>query len=425
MLKYSQFLLFLENRNAIEDDILNESGGYGHLLHPYEDMSLTFADIKQMSSEFIQGAFVESNFVHLKTDGQNLLFSFIDGQIRFARKNTEVRNGGKLAMTTSELIQMFSGRGVIQKAYESAALDLQKAISSLKKDDIEKLFVNGKKFVSVEVIYQQTENVIPYGQDLLVFHGTLEYDESGNVIKEDNTEGKLLAKLIEDANEAVQKVFYIRGPEEVKIKPLKGGESKLSYYNSKIEAILKDYSLSLNSNVQDFLKESWKKWLKKEVVTTEFLYDILAQRFSGLKPSYSILDIKKEDPKLAEWIKEFEKKELLKKSKEIRMPLESIFLELGADILQNISSALLANPTKANEILRQKIDKAVAVINSSGTDLEKSRLEAELNRINIAGGLEKLNAVEGLTFKYKGKVYKWTGLFAAVNQALGILQYKK
>lgn len=425
MLKYSSFVKLLENKISVEEDILNESGGYGHLLHPYEDMSLTFADIKQMSSEFILGAFVESNFLHVKTDGQNLLFSFIDGQIRFARKNTEVRNGGKLAMTMNELIQMFSGRGAIQVAYESAAKDLQKAISSLKKDDIEKLFANGKKFVSVEVIYQQTENVIPYGQDLLVFHGTLEYDESGNVIREDNLEGKLLAKLIEDANEAVQKVFYIRGPEEVKIEPLKGGESKLSYYNSKIDKIIKDYSLSINSNVQDFLKESWKQWLKKEVSTTEFLYDILAQRFSGLKPSYSILDIKKEDPTLVEWIKEFEKKELLKRSKEIRMPLESIFLELGGDILQNISSALLANPTRANEILRQKIDKAISVIRSSGTDLEQSRLEAELNRINIAGGLEKLNAIEGLTFKYKGRVYKWTGLFAACNQALGILQYKK
>lgn len=425
MLKYSSFIKLLENQHEVEDYTLNESGGYGHLLHPYEDMSLTFADIKQMSSEFILGAFIESNFVAVKTDGQNLLFSFIDGQIRFARKNTEVRNSGKLAMTKEELSKMFNGRGHIQIAYESAANDLQKAISSLKKDDIEKLFANGKKFVSVEVIYQQTENVIPYGQDLLVFHSTLEYDNNGNVIREDNSEGKLLAKLIEDANEAVQKVFYIRGPEEVNIKPLKGAETKLSYYNSKIDKIIKEHSLSINSNVQDFLKESWKQWLKKEIQTTEFLYDILAQRFSGGKPSYSLLDIKKEDPALVEWIKKFEKKDLLKKSKEIRMPLESIFLELGADILQNISSALVANPTRSNEILRAKIDKAISVITSSGTDLEQSRLAAELNRINIAGGLEKLNAVEGLTFKYKGKVYKWTGLFAAVNQALGILQYKK
>ncbi len=424
MLKYSSFIKLFENKISIDDTILNESGGYGHLLHPYEDMSLTFADIKQMSTEFILGAFTESNFIAVKTDGMNLLFSFIDGNIRFARNNTEVRNGGKLAMTISELIQKFDGRGNIQIAYKSAAIDLQKAISSLNKDDKEKLFANGKKFVSVEVIYQQTENVIPYGQDLLVFHSTLEYDENGNIIREDNSEGKLLAKLIEDANETVQKLFYIRGPEEVSIKPLTGASVKLSYYNNKIDKIIKDYSLSINSNILDFLKESWKQWLKKEVNTTENLYDILIQRFIGLKPSYSISDIKKEDPTIVEWVKEFEKKELLKISKEIRMPLESIFLELGTDILQNVSSALVSNPTNANEILRAKINKAISNVSAKGTDLEQSKLTTELNRINIAGGLEKLNAIEGLTFKYKGKVYKWTGLFAAVNQLLGILRYK-
>ena len=85
----------------------------------------------------------------------------------------------------------------------------------------------------------------------------------------------------------------------------------------------------------------------------------------------------------------------------------------------------LASPTQSNEILRKKIDKAINIISVKGTDLEQSRLSDELNRINIAGGLEKLNSIEGLTFKYKGKVYKWTGLFAAINQVLGILQYKK
>lgn len=66
MLKYSSFVKLLENKISTEDSILNESGGYGHLLHPYEDMSLTFADIKQMSSEFISGAFTESNFAAVK-----------------------------------------------------------------------------------------------------------------------------------------------------------------------------------------------------------------------------------------------------------------------------------------------------------------------------------------------------------------------
>jgi len=425
--KYKSFVKLLEGV-AFDDNIdmiLNEGGGYGHLLHPYEDMSLTFTDFKKMADEFINASFTESSFKNIKTDGQNLLFSFIDGNIRFARNNGQVKNSGKTSMTIDEISKKFDGRGNIQLAFDSAARDLQKAVSSLKSSDVEKIFANGKKFVSVEVIFTQTENVIPYGQDLLVFHGTLEYDDDGNVIKEDNTEGKLLSTLIEDANEAAQKTFYIRGPEEAVIKPLPNASSKLSYYNNKIDKIIKDNDLSNNSTVEDFLKAAWLKYLKSAVSTTDALYDILLQRFVNRVTSYSLVNIKTDDPFLAEWIKEFEKKDFLKKSKEIRMPLESIFLELGADILQNISSALLANPTKSNELLRAKIDNAISVINSTGNDLEKDKLGAELNRMNIAGGLDKLNAVEGVTFKYKGKVYKWTGLFAAINQALGILNFRK
>ena len=112
-------------------------------------------------------------------------------------------------MSTDQLSKMFSGRGDIQIAYNTAAEDLQNAISGLSKSNIDKLFANGKKFVSVEVIYPKTENVIPYGQALLVFHSTLEYDDNGNVIKEDNNEGVLLAKLIKDTNKAIQKNIFI------------------------------------------------------------------------------------------------------------------------------------------------------------------------------------------------------------------------
>ena len=46
----------------------------------------------------------------------------------------------------------------------------------------EKIFGNGKSFMNIEVIWPQSVNVVPYGQPLLVFHGTMEYDESGTAI---------------------------------------------------------------------------------------------------------------------------------------------------------------------------------------------------------------------------------------------------
>ena len=48
----------------------------------------------------------------------------------------------------------------------------------------DKIFKQGFCFMNLEVIYPTSVNVIPYGQALLVFHGTMEYNDEGVVIGE-------------------------------------------------------------------------------------------------------------------------------------------------------------------------------------------------------------------------------------------------
>ena len=74
MLRYSNFIKLFETNKQL--DILNESGGYGHLLHPYEDMTLTFADIKIMITEFVTGSFSESNFIATKNRWSKFIIFF-------------------------------------------------------------------------------------------------------------------------------------------------------------------------------------------------------------------------------------------------------------------------------------------------------------------------------------------------------------
>ena len=60
--------------------------------------------------------------------------------------------------------------------FVSAMRDLQKDLKGLSKKQKDKIFGEGKKFMSLEVIYPKTANVIPYDKSLLQFHGTIEYD---------------------------------------------------------------------------------------------------------------------------------------------------------------------------------------------------------------------------------------------------------
>ena len=43
--------------------------------------------------------------------------------------------------------------------------------------------------MNLEVIYPTSVNVIPYGQALLVFHGTMEFNEEGVAIGENGDRG--------------------------------------------------------------------------------------------------------------------------------------------------------------------------------------------------------------------------------------------
>ena len=55
---------------------------------------------------------------------------------------------------------MFSGRGEIEKAFTYSMKDLEIAIKKLGKKDLEDIFGNGKSFMSLEVMYVPTTNVI-------------------------------------------------------------------------------------------------------------------------------------------------------------------------------------------------------------------------------------------------------------------------
>ena len=52
-------------------------------------------------------------------------------------------------------------------------------------------------------------------------------------------------------------------------------------------------------------------------------------------------------------------------------------------------------------------------------------LKTQLDRLNALGGFKKIIPSECITFVFKGKVYKYTGAFAPVNQILGMLKFTR
>jgi len=51
------------------------------------------------------------------------------------------------------------------------------------------------------------------------------------------------------------------------------------------------------------------------------------------------------------------------------------------------------------------------------------KLKIQLEKFEAIGGSSAIVPSEGLVFKYKGNLYKFTGSFAPINQILGSLRF--
>lgn len=434
LLKFKDFVKQIkENYAELEyskDLELFCGGAYGHLEHPFEDIGLTFLDLEEMLMSTVNGAFGPENFVQEKTDGQNIMISWKNKQLIAARNKSHLKNRGERALDISGISQLFAGRGEIETAFNNAMKDLTASISSLSEKDKLKFFNEGQKFASVEIITPATQNTVPYGQNMLVFHGVVEMDEDGNAIGEDKQAGRDIGKLIADANASVQSRFFVRGPQDIAIKPLPNTEKRAKYYKDRLSKIMKDSGCSQTSTIGDYALGMGKNIITREasakgIKLPEISVDGLARRIADIDKSYSIAMIKKDLGENADWFIDLEKKKAKQLKREVYAPIESIFLEIGTEMMKNISAFLSANPTKAAEEMRKEIDKTIASIRTNGDEKDVEKLEHELNRVSAAGGLESIVPTEGITFIFKGKLYKYTGIFGPLHQIRSILAYKK
>ena len=104
-------------------------------------------------------------------------------------------------------------------------------------------------------------------------------------------------------------------------------------------------------------------------------------------------------------------------------PFETLFFEVGAEILKNVQGFMAANPDKSVQSMKKKLDAAIKNVRSGG-DLKKlNTLKLQLDKLNAIGGVDSIVPSEGIVFKYKGNTYKFTGAFAPVNQITGLISF--
>jgi hypothetical protein len=406
----------------VNESLILEGGAYGHMNHPFDiEMNLTFGDLKNIVKKALSG---KLELAREKTDGQALAISWVNGRLVAARNKSHLKNKGRDAMGVQDVISKFAGRGSVSDAFSFAIKDLESAIKGLPETSKKKIFKDGKCFMNCEIIYPENTNVIPYGQSLLVFHGTMEYNEEGNAIGENPESGAQLAAMVKKVNADVQSKFKLQGPPVQKLPVNKDLKAKQPIFLSKIQALQSEFGLSDKSGVADYHQAWWMDFVNKNTSGLDQQQKIgLVKRWAFGDKAFRIKDIKDEKNRL--WAEKIEKQDQQKITKDNLLKFETIFLGVGAEVLSFMTSVLTVNPDAAKQQMVSRLQTAIDSIKATGDAKNLDKLNIELSRIEALGGFDKIVPNEGIVFNYKGNTFKLTGAFAPLNQILGIFTFSR
>ena len=421
----------IQEEFAQEVQLLIEGGAYGHMNHPFDDNNLMFSDLKNIVIIGLNGNLNREDKVSEKLDGQNLMISWVDGQLKAARNKGHLKNGGKSALSAKGMASKFAGRGNIKTAFVGAMNDLEKAIGSLSKAQQEKVFGNGTKWMNLEVIYPQTSNIIDYDVAEIIFHGTLEYDESGRTIGQGKDSARMLQGMILQVNQNIQKKFNIGKPNFLKVPKVQNFGKLKSRFIGKLNKLQSRYGLKDSDRLGMYHESFWKEYVfnagkqfKVNIKPDQFVK--LVNRWAYYDKSYKIPQIRrdfKSKPKFLNWVLDTDKKNHMKIAKDNIKPFEILFFQVGVEILKNIQGFLAVSPDKATQKIRQDVISAMNDLRKPDNIEKLRKLKLQIEKLEAIGGLNAIVPSEGLVFKYKGNLYKFTGAFAPINQILGSLKF--
>ena len=353
------------------------------------------------------------------------------GKLIAARNKGHLKNAGATALDANGIISKFKGRGDISDAFSFAVKDLEKAIGKLSDKQRNKIFKNGKAWMNLEVMWPKSANVINYDKAEIVFHGAIEYDDSGTAVGQVKDSGRMLAGMIKQVNQNIQKHYKIGKPNFLTVPKHQDFDKKKQYFVNKLSKLQREYKLKDNDTLALYHQRFWEDYVKQGEgqYTSGIPNEVekkLVKRWAFFDKSYKIATIKKDlekFPAFLEWVLGVDKQDHAAIVKANMKPFEELFFELGAEIMKNVGGWLAASPDSTVQRVKKQLDNAISNVRSGG-DLKKlNTLKLQLDKLKSIGGLDSIVPSEGIVFKYNGKTYKFTGAFAPINQITGLMTF--
>lgn len=401
-------------------------GAAGHLQHLYENLELTFGEIKDVIRLASTGKLEKASE---KLDGMNLVFTYDipSMSLAVARSGGDIKRGG---LSADDLAKKFFGRGDVEVAFNTAFSILEGALSGLDQNTLENIFGKDgeQNWYSIEIIYTKNPGTINYDSNYVVFHGYPIFTKlaTGEVSQTDDDSGiDILSSKIDQMQSTIkQENWRIKGPSLVQMKNIADGTAADKAIE-KINDAMALAGVSDDNSVYDYLRTLMGRELNISgiEIAQPNVRNAVIERCVGAPGAPGIPAISGMlDKQIKDQIITFIKNADIKKKKFIK-PIESAIHWFAVSVLSGLKSSLIGDSQRETERLRAQTEKAIERIKSSGNLEAMSFLEKELSRL---GSVENINApMEGIVFFYKGNAYKFTGSFAPMHQIVSLFKYGK
>ena len=400
---------------------LIEGGASGHMAHPYDYTEFTLRDLKGLIRNLFSGKIED---ITEKIDGTNIQATMNQqGQVVFIRNKTDLNSelGG---MTIDDMAKKWEAKPSVAKTFLTAGHIITEVFEQIgpkffNPSDNKKLVLN------CECVTEGKTNVLYYNSSQVDFHDIWVYEKN----EEGKWENTDVTKTgLDTIQKACEKVDNAQITPKLIIKVQQDSEEILVSFIKKLDRIFKDANCKEQSTVDDwkfsrFLSyckehEEWTDWVLKSEEGTRLLY----RRWFYDDKSVNIKKICELYPEDANNVRSVDKKEYKKWIASVMEPLDNFFIELGNSIIE-LCDGILNQDSKAEIVKKLKTDleDVVSEIELNGDDEANQKMARQLQRLE---GME-LNASEGIVFRYKGKLMKCTGSFAALNAAIGMIKFNR
>ena len=96
---------------------------------------------------------------------------------------------------------------------------------------------------------------------MLIFHNTIEVDDNGNAIGVGGDDGRLLAGMMKQINQHIQKTFTFGGPQVVNLPKSKNFARRKGHFTGRITRLQNQFKSSDNDKVIMWHQRWWEEFI--------------------------------------------------------------------------------------------------------------------------------------------------------------------